>query len=367
MTSPARTAEADRVETVYFWALNQLANEVLLDAEDLWQDVPKTGQAKTAGWWLKQVIALVMLRRAQARDLAIAYYRLVRALRTGHTITDPARNEEGSVSLERLRDEFEAEVDAIDQEVASHAPADNQTTNPPLTTPQDATGQPSDSQAPDPSDPGPEPAYTDAMYEDDEDILLEEIADLDKLIEEQDRAAEEEASVILDQLGIENMLNKLDQIDQQQAAEEADKQAQEAHEAAGRRQAAAAQRITMNAARGLVYNLADTDKRVIAWARYSRTGTPCGWCAMLISRGAVYKTRKSAGDQDKYHDNCRCIAIPIFFPEQMDSDLFALNRQYKALWDSRIKGKYGGDLALTKWRRIIRDQHKEATSAPAAA
>lgn len=356
MTSPARQAEADRVELVYYWALQQLANQLYPEFIELWQEVPKTSQAATAGWWLARAVELVMRKRARARDLAIAYYRLVRALRTGYTISDPVRDEDESVSLERLRDEFEAEVDQIAAD-APEIPASEQAV--------------SDEELELPVvDPGPEPEYDDEDFEDDDSILIEEIADLDRLIEEEDRAAEEEAAIILDQLGIENMLNKLEQINREKELEAQEREANEAHEAAGRRSAAAAQRITMNAARGLNYSLADTDHRVIGWARYSRTGTPCGWCAMLISRGPVYKSRQSAQggaeEQNKYHDNCRCIAIPIFFESQMDSELFELYRKYRDMWNSRIRGKYGGDAALTEWRRIVREDNRRMAAQAAA-
>lgn len=49
-----------------------------------------------------------MTRRARSRDLAMAYYRLVRALRTGTTIADPRRPEPRYVTLDMLRREFAA-------------------------------------------------------------------------------------------------------------------------------------------------------------------------------------------------------------------------------------------------------------------
>ena len=357
MTTSTRAAEADRVELVYYWALNQIGNVSYEDAVDLWQDVPASEQAVTAGRWLAAAVRLVMTRRARARDLALAYYRLTRALRTGHSIRLPGREEGESVSLEALRDEFDAVVDQIDAETAPPALPDTSTGDSTPTTTEAVTAPLSDSV---PTDPKPD--YTDAMYEDDEDIVLEELAGLEDEIAAQERAAEEEAANALDQLGIENMLSKLEEAKKAEEAEKADAARKAAHEAAGRRQAASASRITMNAARGLVYSLADTDARVIGWARYSPSGTPCGWCAMLISRGAVYKSAASAGAQDEYHDNCRCIAVPIFDISQMDTDLFALNREYEALWNKHIRGKFGGDRALSEWRKLIRQMHKQNTA-----
>ena len=355
MTTPARQEEADRVELVYYWALNQLANQTVIESRDLWLEVPASQQAANSVTWLRAAIRHVMERRAEARELALTYYRLVRALRTGATIQDPSQDESGTVSLEGLRDQFEAVVDHIDAETSAEAPAEQ-----PVDDETQAVPQPA-------SEPLEQPQYNDSDYDEDDDILLEEIKELEALMEAEERAAEEEAANILDQLGLENLLKKLADAEAEAEAQRAEQRAQEAHEQAGRRQAAAAARITMNAARGLPYSLAEFDGRTLGWARYSRTGTPCGFCAMLISRGIVYKNAKSAGssldsegnpveDQDKYHDNCRCVAVPIFLDAQRDSPLFELNRYYAQLWKTEIKDK---GLGITEWRRLLRDLAKQ--------
>lgn len=78
-----------------------------------------------------------------------------------------------------------------------------------------------------------------------------------------------------------------------------------------------------------------TRERGATWARYA-SATACGFCRMLATRGAVYATEKAAtrvvgrrqsamalfngdpaktrGGQDlgsKYHDHCRCMAVPV--------------------------------------------------------
>ena len=55
---------------------------------------------------------------------------------------------------------------------------------------------------------------------------------------------------------------------------------------------------------------------------------------MLISRGAVYRSDKSAskaiyGDGDLYHDNDHCYAMPVWSLQQYnESAIFELNRKY---------------------------------------
>lgn len=373
MTSPARQAEADRVEQVFHWALVQIGVATIEDALALWQDVPRSEQAATSARWLSEGVELVMGYRAFTYEVALAYYRLVRALRTGSTVADPRRNEPETISLETLRDEFDALADQIAEEV-------------PVSQPQGAQDGPADPSGGDAPTTGSEAVTDDenALYEprpewqaedenEDDDILLEEIANLDDLIREADEAAEQEAAEQLDRLGIENLLDKLEQIESDKAAE-VEAARREAHAQAGARQAAAAERITLNAARGLVYSIGANDPRVLAWARYSQTGTPCGWCAMLISRGAVYRSASTAQrqgrnqEENKYHDNCHCVPIPMFSDEQYaNSPLFALNREYQDLWKN---GDPEWDLpknpSLTQWRRYFRHKHERDGKAQAA-
>jgi len=78
---------------------------------------------------------------------------------------------------------------------------------------------------------------------------------------------------------------------------------------------------------------------------------------MLISRGAVYKSATSAefANGDKYHDNCHCVAEPIFTSDQAASGRYSLNRAYGTLWPQVTAG-LSGKAALRAWRRFIRQQ-----------
>lgn len=139
----------------------------------------------------------------------------------------------------------------------------------------------------------------------------------------------------------------------------------------------------LNSARGLPYALGEVDEKIIGWIRFSRTGTPCGWCAMLLSRAfmkkspALYRTRASAGssvnsageeaaDADKYHNNCKCVAIPVFDLAQLNSPLFDLNRLYATQWPKVTRG-LGGDAALAAWRRFIRRENSTTVAVQEAA
>ena len=50
------------------------------------------------------------------------------------------------------------------------------------------------------------------------------------------------------------------------------------------------------------------------WRRVS-DGNPCGFCAMLVSRGPVYTSASTAGQGRKYHGRCGCTVEPIDSPD----------------------------------------------------
>ncbi|AKJ72279.1 hypothetical protein BH787_gp04 [Gordonia phage GMA4] len=56
----------------------------------------------------------------------------------------------------------------------------------------------------------------------------------------------------------------------------------------------------------------------IGWARVLTGAESCGFCAMLASRGPIYKTEETAQrrgknqEEGKYHDGCDCLIVPVF-------------------------------------------------------
>ncbi|WIM95777.1 hypothetical protein ACTOB_007907 [Actinoplanes oblitus] len=343
MTSPVRAAEADQASTAFHLALTQLGVATIGDALTLWAGVPPTRTAALSAAWLRRAIHLVMTRRARGRDLAMAYYRLVRALRTGTTVADPRRPDPPYVTLGMLRNEFAA--------LTGPAPA--------------APAPAADDAAPRTAADVPALDGGRAGDDDDDRILVEQLDALDRDLERLEQAAEKEARIALEELGPRNLDRKLADIDTSQPAELVDDLRDDAHRRAGTRQAATAERLVMNGARSTMWSAAERDRRAIGYIRLSRTGTPCGWCAMLISRGPVYRSQRSAeyADGDRYHDNCHCYAEPVFDRGQYASSrLYALNREYQELWPKVTKG-LSGKAALRAWRRFIRQQQADAREA----
>jgi hypothetical protein len=354
VTSAARQAEADRAAIAFQTALTEIGAGTVADAMKLWQDVPVTSRASTATSWLRRAITLVMGRRRQSRDLARAYYRLVRALRTGTTVADPYHPEPTYITIDVLRREF-AEL-TKDAERPQEGRTDDAQASTPDTSSSAATGQAGE------ADEGATPDGDQASEDDLDRILVEEIERLREAEEQIEREAEQELRLVLEALGTNNLQKKVDAIDGARSADDVDGLREEAHQQAGARQAAAAERVALNGARSTVWNHMQRDRRAIGYIRLSRTGTPCGWCAMLISRGPVYRSQKSAeyADGDKYHDNCHCYAEPVFSREQYNgSSAYELNRRYEELWPKVTRG-LSGKAAVAAWRRFIRQEQKAA-------
>lgn len=58
-------------------------------------------------------------------------------------------------------------------------------------------------------------------------------------------------------------------------------------------------------------------KKGVRFARVTTGLETCTFCMMLASRGAVYHSRKSAGEFDHWHDNCHCKVIPSYEADPM--------------------------------------------------
>jgi hypothetical protein len=82
---------------------------------------------------------------------------------------------------------------------------------------------------------------------------------------------------------------------------------------------------------------------------------PCGFCAMLMSRGMVYRSEASArgSKPDGYHANCDCEPVELWSKADYQDERFDRNREYRRLWDDHIKGTYAGDEAIREWRKLI--------------
>jgi hypothetical protein len=110
-----------------------------------------------------------------------------------------------------------------------------------------------------------------------------------------------------------------------------------------------AYRYTADGGRFTIQNTAEHDRTALGWARVT-DGNPCYFCAMLASRGPVYKSQSSAllrADGRKYHNGCGCTAEPVYNRDQpWPGDA----RRYQQLWKTSTAG-LRGKAAINAFRR----------------
>jgi hypothetical protein len=122
------------------------------------------------------------------------------------------------------------------------------------------------------------------------------------------------------------------------------------------------------------------DSRMIGWVRVT-DGNPCSFCAMLASRGPVYRkdsfasnarnksavtaVRRDPRDPGvaflgagsfKTHDHCACQMVPVY---STDAAWPGISREMRDLWNANIRGKYSGHDALRAWRRLYEQRQRE--------
>lgn len=84
---------------------------------------------------------------------------------------------------------------------------------------------------------------------------------------------------------------------------------------------AEARKLAMRGGRDMIAGSSTQDRKAVGWRRVT-DGDPCTFCAMLVGRGAVYKTQQSAGryasrrfkgpGQYKFHNHCGCSIEPLY-------------------------------------------------------
>lgn len=94
------------------------------------------------------------------------------------------------------------------------------------------------------------------------------------------------------------------------------------------------------------------DDKAYGWQRLSATGHPCAFCALLISRGPVYKSQASADFQA--HDKCSCFAEPFY---TSSAQAVPVAQEYQELYKSSTEG-YSGQAARNAFRRAYEAKYR---------
>lgn len=328
-----------------------------------WESVSALDAAGTAGEWIVKSLRVIAAVRKLSRRLAISYYQLARALETGRTLGVP-EGSSGDVTLGDLRSNFR--LNALD--VASLPSPLTRSDDPDIRWFENLLEQQegsTNSRSIRLADVAVDPLLQDLMdvegtndaqpitvdkYDWPEAMSYKEVDDaFRRLLRKQ--AVDYSADAVETIRSNEDLKPKqaLDQIGT-------------AHEAAGSLGSGTVDAASIDGGREVINQAIRNDRLVRAVARGTSTN-PCAFCAMLASRGFVYKSEKSAyvgDDVEKVHINCHCFPIVRFLRE---SELPELNRYFQEKWAEVTDGFYG-NAARKAWRRWIYAQRKANPDAP---
>lgn len=373
-----RQREASRVASTFHVATILLGIKTYEELLDLWGDVVPTPARvlQTGDAWHSKAVRVVRLRRHQVEAIAVPYMRLFRALHSG--VTWRVDEADDVTQLSRLREDFVAAIQryAPDALVDGHLPDPDPTDDIPAEDVWESGGR----------------EYTPYSLDDwldDIDVNLEDLEWIQDELDAVEKQLEEEAHKILMDLGPNRLAIRLRKIAERDSAlthDELDARREEEHRKVGRSVSSHGERVTQNGGRKAEVAVGGRDTRVIGFVRvhdprgHADEG-PCGWCAMLMTKGFVpagkkkspmYRSKKSGGGErdskdnnpDEFHAGDHCRAEQVFSSDQIDKDpRFNLNRKYADMYADRISGKYSGKSALTEWRRLIRNLKADRASA----
>jgi hypothetical protein len=121
---------------------------------------------------------------------------------------------------------------------------------------------------------------------------------------------------------------------------------------------AAGERLVLNGGRDAIEQIGNADRDAIGWMRVS-DGDPCSFCSLIVSRGAVYESRATAGGNAnsrfvgagmfKFHDSCGCTVAPVFTRNEFMS---AEAKNLRDIYDEATVGKSGAE-ARNEFRRAL--------------
>jgi hypothetical protein len=331
-----------------------------------WENVAALNATGTAAVWLTKSLRAIAAIRKMSRKLAISYYQLARALETGRTLGVPEGSEDRTVTLGTLRKNFRD--NAID--VASLPSTRTRSDDPDIRwfeeSLQELDSQDhSNSRAVRLADVPVDPLIQNLLdVEGTDDAKSIEVDRYDwgddMSLDEVDRTFRE----LLRKQAVDHSSSTVEKIraDEDLSTDEALDQIEVAHAAAGSIGSGTVDAAGMDGGRQAIVDAIRKDRLVKVVAR-GTSHDPCAFCAMLASRGFIYKSEMTAGvgeEVEKVHVNCHCFPIVRFVRE---SQLPELNRYFQEKWAEVTRG-YSGNEARKAWRRWIYAQRKANPSAP---
>jgi len=330
-----------------------------------WESVSSLNAASTAAEWLTKSLRAVAAIRKMSRQLAISYYQLTRALETGRTLGVP-EGSTGEVTLGELRKNFRD--NALD--VASLPSTRTRSEDPDIRwfeetlRAQDAKGirnARSVRIADVPVDPLIQNLMDVEGHDDTRPIKTDKFDWPEAMsFEEVDKAFR----ALLRKQAVDHSTSAVKTIraNEDLTPDKALTQIEDVHASAGSIGSGTVDQLGMDGGRQVINHAIRRDRLVQLVAR-GTSADPCAFCAMLASRGFVYKSEKTAyvgDDVEKVHINCHCFPIVRFTRE---SQLPEMNAYFQEKWREVTQGRSGSD-ATKAWRRWIYAQRKANPAAP---
>lgn len=338
--------EIEAIEQLHRAAQARLGIAVALVTTDRWGNVTVTSPGGTGEAWMNNTAEVVLAARALSLNLARAYYQLARAIESGYTLGELLENRPATMG--NLRDAFLAQV----MSVANLGDDTESTPFHALVTPEiggDVLGQ---------VDILPRvQAFLDASDESNDSRTVP----IDPFTWPGVASSSETLSEIRKRLTEKVITPLVKEINQKAKGTEPGKKTlrslEKAHEAKGSLGAGQADKLAINIGRSLIQTVGRADKRVIKFAR-GLGPNPCAFCAMLASRGAIYRSAMTAAGE-AYHPNCHCYPIARWTDT---SPLPAINSWLEEAWKANISNLSGGD-KLQQWRSWY-DAERKAGNIP---
>lgn len=319
------------VDDAYWRAQATINAQVSVASLRAWRQVRPRGFLNSAGAWLSATAGSVRLGRRRSRQLAAAHYRVQRALDTGRTVPPLDGGASRAESVVDLMDDFQVLVTQIESGA--------------------------DSTEFFAVDALPDRVSHDRSQVDVDDF---EWPDFDEpAADELSRAALAGAGLLAPARDLDRAVQRgLGRLDDPDFLAELARDV----ERAGAEAAAIAGREALAGGRGLLVEASEADQAVLGWARIT-DGSPCAFCAMLASRGAVYRNKNSAtlagsyrGMDDidrsflnKYHPRCCCQTVPVYRKEDF---ITPESRAFRDAWYESTKGLSGRE-AENAFRRYL--------------
>jgi hypothetical protein len=101
----------------------------------------------------------------------------------------------------------------------------------------------------------------------------------------------------------------------------------------------AAQKLVTGTGRGTIIRAVQKDPQAVGWARAAPPGA-CAFCAMLATRGMVYRSEETA--DFRAHDSCNCGVTPVYKGQRFELSSHA--QEWAQLYQEHAQGHSGQQL-----------------------